>query len=50
MTADKLGPLTRAAIEAGRLPAELPAETYAKIADALVAVLDREIGGRRRGR
>ena len=36
MSADKLGPLTQAAIEAGRLPAELSAETYSRIADALV--------------
>lgn len=42
---DKLGPLTQAAIAQGRLPAELSAETYANIADALMRVATRKSKG-----
>ena len=42
MPSDKLGPLTRQAIDEGRLPVELSAETYANIADALVRVAVRK--------
>lgn len=40
-----IGPLTRAAIEAGRLPAELSAETYARIADTITAVPSKVSAG-----
>lgn len=50
MTVDKLGPLTKAAVAAGRLPAELSAETYANIADALMRVGDRKSNNSKGGK